>query len=80
MNIGLAIKEIAKEKGKSQAALHRATGISEGYLSMLFHAKIDDPQLSKMWALSKALGVTVDEIVMRSMVDEVLAATEEVSK
>ena len=67
MNIGLAIKAIAKEKGMSQADLHRATGISEGYISMLFNAKIDDPQLSKMWTLSKALGVTVDEMIARSL-------------
>ena len=46
MNIGLAIKSIAVEKGMTAAALSRATGISEGYLSQLFHAKIEDPQLS----------------------------------
>ena len=67
MNIGLAIKSIAVERGMTAAALSRATGISEGYLSQLFHAKIEDPQLSKMWALSKALGVTVDEMVQRSL-------------
>ena len=48
MNIGLAIKSIAVERGMTAAALSRATGISEGYLSQLFHAKIEDPQLSKM--------------------------------
>lgn len=50
--------------------MSRATGISEGYLSQLFHAKIEDPQLSKMWALSRALGVTVDEMIYRSMEDD----------
>ncbi len=70
MNIGTAIAELARERGVSAAAIHRATGISESYLSMLFHAKIDDPQLSKVWKISAVLGMTVDEVVRFSLSDE----------
>ena len=80
MNIGLAIKAIAREKGMSQVDLHRATGLSEGYISMLFNAKIDDPQLSRVWKMATALGVTVDEVIVRSLVDEVLDASEAVDR
>lgn len=70
MNIGTAISMLARDRGITAAEIHRATGISEGYLSMLFHAKIEDPQLSKVWKISAVLGMTVDEVVRYSMADE----------
>ena len=63
MNVGAAMKVLAKDARISAAEISRRTGLSESYLSMLFNAKIEDPQLSKVYAIAEVLGVTVDELV-----------------
>lgn len=63
MNVGAAMKTLAKDARISAAEISRRTGLSESYLSMLFNAKIEDPQLSKVYAIAEVLGVTVDELV-----------------
>lgn len=63
MNVGAAMKALAKDARISAAEISRRTGLSESYLSMLFNAKIEDPQLSKVYAIAEVLGVTVDELV-----------------
>lgn len=67
MNIGCAIKEAMKEKGIKAAQLCRETGIAESYISMLKSSKIDDPQLSKVYAIATALGMTIDDLVKRAL-------------
>ena len=66
MNIGLACKEIAHNKGIKPAEISRNTGIKESYLSMLFNGKIKDPQLKRIYLIAHELGMTLDELVAYS--------------
>ncbi|WP_198009648.1 helix-turn-helix domain-containing protein [Olsenella profusa] len=63
MDIGRAIRDKAREAGVTQAELCRATGLSDGYMSMLMNSKIDDPQVKKVHAIAHAMGCTVDELI-----------------
>ena len=63
MNIGLACKQIAKQKRISAAEISRNTGIGQSYLSMLFNGKIEDPQVKKLYLIAHELGMTVDELI-----------------
>ena len=64
MNIGIACKQIAKEKLISAAEISRNTGLAESYLSMLFNGKIEDPQVKRIYLISHELGMTVDELIV----------------
>jgi transcriptional regulator with XRE-family HTH domain len=63
MDIGRAIKEIAYEKRMTQADLCRATGIGDSWMSQMFRSKITDPQVLRVYAICKALGVSIDDLV-----------------
>lgn len=63
MNIGVACKLIAKEKGIKPAQISRNTGIGESTLSMLFNGKVKDPQVKRIYLIAHELGMTVDELV-----------------
>lgn len=63
MNVGLAVKQIADSKGMRRVDVCNATGIADSYMSMLFRGQIKDPRLGRVYAIARALDVTVDELV-----------------
>lgn len=69
MNIGIACKQIAKSKRISAAEISRETGIGQSYLSMLFNGRIEDPQIKRIYLISHALGMSIDEVVSYAMSD-----------
>jgi transcriptional regulator with XRE-family HTH domain len=61
--LGNAIRAFLKRRGMTQGDLSRATGLERSYVSALACNKIQDPRLSTMFKVVKALGVTVSELV-----------------
>lgn len=62
MDIGRAIREIATSKGMKQADLCALTGVSDGYMSLLWNSRIEDPKASSIVKTTKALGVSYDAL------------------
>ena len=63
MDIGMALKTIAAERGIRNADICRALPhVSDAYLSMLFSSKIGDPQFSRVQEISEVLGVSLDYV------------------
>ena len=65
--VGKRIKEIRKRVGWSQATLAEAAGISVQYMSQIETAS-KRPSLVSLLNISKALGVTLDEILLGNQV------------
>ena len=62
MDIGRAIREVAKLKGMTQADLCRATGLSDAHITQLWNSKIYDPKASVLHKISVGLGVGASDI------------------
>jgi len=57
------IKRLKKEKNLTNDALSELSGISLGTLNKLLAGATEDPKLSTLLALKKALGVSMDEML-----------------
>ena len=57
------IKRIKKQKNLTNESLSELSGISLGTLNKLLSGATEDPKLSTLLALKKALGVTMDELL-----------------
>ena len=58
----MRLRQIREQKGMTQEALARASGVSRAYLSRLEMGR-HDPPLSRLRKLAKALGVKVSALV-----------------
>ncbi len=63
MTYGTALRVLLAKSGMSMAELARRSGISRQYLSMLASGKIDEPSLSKAYAIADGLGVSVQDFL-----------------
>ena len=57
------IKKIKKQKNLTNESLSELSGISLGTLNKLLSGATEDPKLSTLLALKKALGVSMDELL-----------------
>ena len=60
--INVKIKEVREEKGISLRELERRTGIDRHYLADLEKMPADEILLSEAVFISKALGVTIEDL------------------
>ena len=58
-----ALKKLRADKNISQGDLFLRTGLERAYISKLENGKINDPRLTTVVVLAKALGVPIDEFV-----------------
>lgn len=58
----MRLRQIRKQRGMTQEALAKASGVSRGYLSRLEMGR-HDPPLSRLRRLAKVLEVTVGDLV-----------------
>jgi transcriptional regulator with XRE-family HTH domain len=61
MDFSGAARRLMRERGLSQAELSRKSGLSTAYVSQMVNGKVKDPSLRKAWAISDALGVSLDD-------------------
>lgn len=72
MKIGEIIDNYLKENGMSQRQFAKNCGMSNGYISMLIKDKNSCtdkpmiPSLSALLAISKALGITLDQLLAKT--------------
>ena len=72
MKIGEIIDNYLKENGMSQRQFAKNCGMSNGYISMLIKGKNSCtdkpmiPSLSALLAISKALGITLDQLLAKT--------------
>lgn len=57
------IKDLMKEKNMSIYRLSKETGISDSLLGKILNGKVENPRIQTVKQISKALNVTIDEIV-----------------
>lgn len=57
------LKQLIKEKFKSNAAFARACGVSRQYITEVLSGRLD-PSLSTVMTFASTLGVTVDELLV----------------
>lgn len=62
-----ALKKLREQKGLSQGDIFRKTGIERSYLSRLESGQIDDPRLTTVVVLARALGLSVDDLVREAV-------------
>lgn len=70
MSIAICLKELRSEKGWTQGDLARATGFERPYVSRLESGKIRNLSLRNAMKLSKAFGLSVEQLWARCMGDE----------
>lgn len=72
MKIGEIIDNYLKENGMSQRQFAKKCGMSNGYISMLIKDKNSStdkpmiPSLSALLSISRALGITLDELIAKA--------------
>lgn len=64
---GLVIREYRKKSGFTLEALGRKLNVAKGYLSSIENAKVNPPSRKVLIKLAKALGVSVIELMLRSV-------------
>ncbi len=64
--IGERIRELRTAAGMSQQALAMAAGLSMSVVSQLEQGYRDDPRISTVAAIARALGVTIDELMPKA--------------
>jgi transcriptional regulator with XRE-family HTH domain len=62
MPIGDRLKEMRRAAGLSQMDLARVSGLSLSIITQLEQGRADDPKLSTLKALAKALDCTLDDL------------------
>lgn len=63
LNFAGALKKLRVKKGMSQGDIFRKTGMERAYLSRLENGQVDDPRLTTIILLAKAMDISVDEFV-----------------
>jgi transcriptional regulator with XRE-family HTH domain len=58
-----ALKKWRTKKGLSQGDIFKRTGLERTYISRLENGQVDDPRLTTVIILARALDMTVDEFV-----------------
>ena len=71
------IKRLKKEKNLTNESLSERSGISLGTLNKLLAGATEDPKLSTLLALSRALGVSMDEMLGTSSASTIDSALTE---
>ena len=66
MSFGRAIREIRKELGLSQKSVADAADIGQSYLCMIESDERRNPGAQILARVAQALGISVDELVMRA--------------
>jgi transcriptional regulator with XRE-family HTH domain len=63
-DVGRAVKKIRMQRGMSQVALAKRTGLTQGYIAKLESAAYDtNPSVDVALRLAKALGVEIGALV-----------------
>lgn len=70
-----ALKKMRTKKGLSQGDIFKRTGMERAYISRLENGQVDDPRLTTVVVLARALDMSVDDFV-----NEMLRAAEEEEK
>ncbi|RGJ47465.1 XRE family transcriptional regulator [Olsenella sp. TM06-36] len=63
MTYGTALRTLLAKSGMSMAELARRSGISRQYLSMLAKGDIEEPSLTKAYAIADGLDVSVQDFL-----------------
>lgn len=66
IQLGQTIRSLRLGKGWSLAQLAEASGVSKAYLSDLENGTAGKPNIQYVYAVAKALGVTLDELLGNS--------------
>lgn len=61
--IGRVLKRLREEKGLSQAALAKKSGVAQGYISEMEAGEKKNPGIETLKNLARALGVPVTELL-----------------
>lgn len=67
LNFASAVKKLRAKSGMSQGDIFRKSGLDRTYISRLENGLIDDPRLTTVVILARALGVSVDDLVREAM-------------
>jgi transcriptional regulator with XRE-family HTH domain len=61
--IGRVLKRLRENKGLSQAALAKQSGVAQGYISQMEAGEKKNPGIETLKKIAKALGVPVTELL-----------------
>jgi transcriptional regulator with XRE-family HTH domain len=61
--IGRVLKRLRENKGLSQAALAKQSGVAQGYISQMEAGEKKNPGIETLKKIAKALGVAVTELL-----------------
>ena len=63
MTLGERIRQEREQRGMSQAELARRIGVSKNTMNMIEESKIADPRFSRVLAIARQLGMSLDALV-----------------
>ena len=63
MTLGERIRQEREKRGISQAELARRIGVSKNTMNMIEENKIADPRFSRVLAIARQLGMSLDVLV-----------------
>ena len=63
MTLGERIRQEREQRGMSQAELARRIGVSKNTMNMIEESKITDPRFSRVLAIARHLGRSLDALV-----------------
>ena len=63
MTLGERIRQEREQRGMSQAELARRIGVSKNTMNMIEESKITDPRFSRVLAIARQLGMSLDALV-----------------
>ena len=63
MTLGEHIRQERERRGMSQAELARRIGVSKNTMNMIEESKIADPRFSRILAIARQLGMSLDALV-----------------
>jgi transcriptional regulator with XRE-family HTH domain len=61
--IGRVLKRLREDKGLSQAALAKRSGVAQGYISQMEAGEKKNPGIETLRKIARALGVPVTELL-----------------
>ena len=62
MTLGERIRQEREQRGMSQAELARRIGVSKNTMNMIEESKIADPRFSRVLAVARQLGMSLDTL------------------
>ena len=63
MTLGERIRQEREQRGMSQAELARRISVSKNTMNMIEESKIVDPRFSRVLAIARQLGMSLDALV-----------------